>query len=257
MLKAHAQVAALSSQLDYAMSTAFSAMSTMAEMGTVMNFMREVFACDTPDQIVDLTIAACRDYELTTLVACRVGARSTEHNGSGAATPLESSLLEHARHHDRITQFSGRLSITYPHLTLLVTNWPKTEEERAGRLRDHLAFLAEAADIRCRVLEHDEKRLQRTETILGAVDGLMHMVGYLRERQQGQRENVMRMVAEQGDEIARSFYRMGLSDAQEATILNLVSGRGEDICRQMADFGLEQEKMLEGIIDTMKRLAED
>ncbi|MDO6387529.1 PleD family two-component system response regulator [Uliginosibacterium sp. 31-12] len=257
VLKAHAQVAALSSQLDYAMSTAFSAMSTMAEMGTVMKFMREVFACDTPQQIIDQTIAACRDYELNTLVACRLGDSSLAHSEHGPASPLECSLLEHARNNDRITQFSGRLSISYPHLTLLVTNWPKTDEDRAGRLRDHLAFVAEAADIRCKVLEHDTRRLQRTETILEAVNGLMRMVDYLRERQQSQRESVMRMVADQGDEIARSFYRMGLTDAQEGVILNLVSSRGAEICEQMAGFGLEQERMLEGIIETMKSLAED
>jgi CheY-like chemotaxis protein len=257
ILKAHAHLAALSQRLDYANTTAFSAMSTMAEMGTVMSFMRRVFDCTTAQQVAHEIISACRQYDLQSLVGICFDGQWQMLNDQGRAGPLECSLLEHARSNDRITQFAGRLSIGYPQVTLLVTNWPRSDDERAGRLRDHLAFVAEAANIRIAVLDHDSKRLARTDTILQAVNGLMRMVDYLRERQQEQREKAMRMVADQGEAIARSFYSMGLSDAQEATILNLVSRCGSDICAQMATFGLEQERMLEGIIETMHRLADD
>ncbi|GAA5159959.1 response regulator transcription factor [Viridibacterium curvum] len=257
ILKAHEQMAALSSQLQYATTTAFGAMNSLAEMGTVMKFMRDVFACHTVEAVARAIVEACNQYDLRSLVSCKLNDNIIMLNEHGSASPLESSLLEHASQNDRITQFSGRLSITYPLATMLITNWPHSDEERAGRLRDHLAFVVESANIRLGVLQHDARRLEKTEMILSAVNGLMRMVDYLRERQQVQRESAMRMVADQGEAIARSFYSMGLSDAQEAKILNLVSGCGTEICKQMASFGLEQERMLEGIIETMHRLADD
>ena len=258
VLRTRAQLDSLSSRLDYATTTAFSAMSTMAEMGTVMNFMRGVFECRTSEQVAHQIIDACRQYDLNTLTAVSFDGVWSLFNAQGEAGPLEQSLLEHARSNDRITQFAGRLSISYPQVTLLVTNWPKCDDDgRAGRLRDHLAFVAEAANICLSVLQHDAKRLARTDTILQAVNGLMRMVDYLRERQEEQRNMAMRMIADQGEAIAQSFYRMGLSDAQEQTILNLVSGCGSEICEHLQSFGHDQARMLGGIIDTMKHLAED
>lgn len=257
VIKTNERLLALSSSLEYANGAAFSAMSSMAEMGTVMNFMRTVFECASPEKIAQAIIATCQHYELSALVGLCYRRNWCLYNSQGAANSLESSLLEHARQNDRVTQFARRLSISYPHITLLITNWPKDDADRAGRLRDHLALIAEAANIRVGVLQLESGRIDHANMILDAVNGLMRMVDYLRERQSAQRERAMRMVADQGEAIALSFYNMGLSDAQEETILSLVSGCGNSICEQMAAFGLEQEQMLEGIIETMKHLADE
>jgi DNA-binding response OmpR family regulator len=257
LIKNHAQLAELSSSLHFANTAAFSAMSTMAEMGTVMSFMRAVFECQSAEDVAAQIMDACRQYDLQSLVAVQINNAWIMRSAHGNAGPLEQSLLEHARRNDRITQFAGRLSISYPSAILLITNWPKEDEDRAGRLRDHLAFVAEAAHIRLTVLQHDAQRLESANTILNAISGLRRMVDYLRERQSQQRDKTMRMVAEQGEAIAMSFYSMGLSDSQESTILSLVSACGGSICKEMEGFGLEQERMLEGIIETMNSLTEE
>lgn len=257
VLRSRSELKELNARLNLASTTAFSAMTSMAEMGTVMSFMRGVFACKSFEHVAREIMDACRNYDLRTLVSVQFDGKWHDFNQQGKATPLENSLLEQARSNDRITQFAGRLSIGYPHVAILIMNFPRDDEERAGRLRDHLAFVVEAANIRLTVLEQDAKRLARTEMILNAISGLMRMVDYLRERQQNQRNFAMRMIADQSEAIARSFYCMGLSDAQEQTILNLVTQYSGEICNQLQSFGQDQERMLEGIIDTMHSIADE
>ena len=84
---------------------------------------------------------------------------------AGEATPLEASVVDHLAAMERIMQFQTRLSITYEHVSLLVKNMPVDDEDRCGRLRDHLAMLAEGADVRLRGLMTTRESSRRGEVI--------------------------------------------------------------------------------------------
>jgi DNA-binding response OmpR family regulator len=63
--------------LSYAQKTAFSAMSSMGEMGAVLQFMRDSFACQDAAALAERIIEAHRAYGLAVLVGLRVGDSDT------------------------------------------------------------------------------------------------------------------------------------------------------------------------------------
>lgn len=63
----------------------------------------------------------------------------------------------------------ARLAINYPRATLMVLDLP-LDEERVGRLRDHLAVLVEAADARLEAQENENQRLLQAEAIMATAE---------------------------------------------------------------------------------------
>jgi predicted TIM-barrel enzyme len=68
-------------------------------------------------------------------------------SSDGEASPLEVSVLEHLVTMGRLAQFKNRMVINFPAVSLLVRDMPQDDEERCGRLRDHLSMLVEAANV--------------------------------------------------------------------------------------------------------------
>ncbi|MBV5333424.1 response regulator, partial [bacterium] len=75
----------------------------------------------------------------------RVQGHSHSYSSQGKCSPLETSILDHAKGMERIFQFHDRLAINYPGITLLALALPLENPDQVGRLRDHLATLAEGA----------------------------------------------------------------------------------------------------------------
>ena len=67
-------------------------------------------------------------------------------------------MIGHMAGMERIVQYRNRLSITYDHVSLLVSNMPTTQTPTAARLRDHLTVLAESAEARVTSLIAEERR---------------------------------------------------------------------------------------------------
>ena len=68
-------------------------------------------------------------------------------------SPLQASVLQSMRDIGRIFEMGSRAIINYSHVSLLVENLPTQDPDKVGRLRDHLAVLAESADIRIAALD--------------------------------------------------------------------------------------------------------
>jgi len=53
-------------------------------------------------------------------------------SNQGDASPLEISVINHMVSMGRITDFKSRMSISYPHISLLVNNMPIEDPDRCG-----------------------------------------------------------------------------------------------------------------------------
>lgn len=204
-----------------ARAAAFSAMSTMGEMGVIVEFMRASFACATPEEIGALLCEALTQYGLRGFVHLHDERMGCCYSSTGRCTALEASILDHLKGMDRIFQFRDRLSINYPHVTLLIPDLPIDEHERAGRLRDHLAILVEGAEARFLALSSDMQRRAQGAAVRAAAAELSAVVEE-NERAQAQ----IRLRAMQVDEaylenLARVFVSLGLSEDQEKALADM------------------------------------
>lgn len=241
---------ALGVQMRYAQQTAFTAMSSMAEMGTVLEFLRASFSCDTPDMLAARLFDALRQYGLDGLARLRCDQTWHSFACHGECTPLECSILEHAAAMERIFQFRNRLTINYPNITLITHPLPLNDPERVGRLRDHLAVLAEGADTHLAALE--SMRRQRAQSS-GIGEAIAELTATLAEVDRQQAEHRLRAAAIDEaylEELIAAFVHLGLTEDQERALADMA----EHTHQQLAALRDESSNVSGRLLDVAHKL---
>lgn len=216
--RALAEMQGWSSQASFARQAAFTAMSSMGEMGAVLEFMRRSFSCPSPDALAEACFQALGQYGLQGLLELEEEGMSRCYSSLGACSALESSILGHTRTLQRIFQFHDRLAVNYPHFTLLVMNLPLDDPERVGRLRDHLAILAEAGEARMAAMAGEAGRLAQARGIGDAMADLTEALRVVEARKGENRIHALEATNLYMEELDRAFVHLGLSGNQEATL---------------------------------------
>lgn len=206
---------ALREQAGYAQRTAMTAMTSMSELGVVLQFLSKSFACNTRADLAQAVIAAMLQFDLqaAVLLGGDEGILSVSHNGRNV--PLELSILKHVRHSDRIFQFKSRCVFNYENITLMVNNMPLGDAERCGRIRDNGALLAEGAAARLRAIEAEQRGARQRAGIESA---LPHIHSTLDAVQTNYRRNCLELtqvMIEFQEGLLKSYVHLGLSDSQE------------------------------------------
>lgn len=231
----------LASRADMAQTVAFSAMSSMGEMGAVLEFMRKSFLSLSPGELAQEIFATLVNYGLPGAVEIRSPHHAPLHFSSqGSVAPLEAAILEYARNLPRIVQSGERMVINYPLVTLLVPQLPKDDPDRVGRLRDHLAIIAEAAEARLQSLSIENLRLAQAETIVQAVGQLTVTLGEIEQHHQEQRREAQAALAAHLHNMEDAFVSLGLHPEQENALIRMARrAMEEQSASQAGQEGLE------------------
>lgn len=230
---------------------AFAAMSSMSEMGTVLEFMRRSFACEDDAGLARCITDTLAQYGLNGLVA--IGCGPTRHcfSAAGPCTPLEQSILENSREMQRIFQFSNRLVINYPEVTIVVSGLPVHDPDQVGRLRDHLAVLAEGASARACAFEMQRQRDQQGQTLVAAVTELRAVIASVSDCHARNRARAKAISAEFLARLEAAFIHLGLTELQESELIELAGTATRDIAALQEDM-LEIEKRLFTALATLR-----
>lgn len=219
LLRASERIVELRSAADFASKTAFTAMTSMGEMGVVLQALQRYNACLTHEELAAAITDAIVQYDLKG--ACQIRgpnfalARSTE----GDVSPLEVSVFQHFNNMERSFQFKSRIAVTFDHISLLIRNLPVEDHEREGRLRDYLAVLAEAAEVRCKALMSEERFSIHQESLSTLVEPMARELSVIEKALREQRaelEHTVRGLLVQQIEISRF---LGLGQFQESTLV--------------------------------------
>ena len=244
----------LAQEAQFAQQAAFTAMSSMGEMGVVLQFLRASFSCPNPSQLANAVFEALGQYGLHGIVEIRDEGSGDCFSSNGTCTPLEMSILSHARGMDRIFQFRDRMAINYPRITLLVPNLPMDDPDRAGRLRDHLAIVVEGAETRLLAMESESQRLAQASGIVQAVGDLTHTLGEIEAQQGGNRLRALEVANAYLEEVERAFVHLGLTEAQEGELITLAR---EAIARfnQLQDDGKSLGDRLQQVTTSLQQMV--
>lgn len=237
-----------------AQEAAFAAMSTMSEMGITLDFLRRSFACQTPEELAATACDAMLRYGCAALVHLGDGDEAHCFGPHGECTDLEHSLLKHARGMDRIFQFGNRMTINYPHATFLIPNIPVDDPALVGRLRDHLAVLAEGTEARYLSMRSERHRMRQAEAVIAAVGDLTRTLEDIDRRQESQRVQLMAIAHQQLVALTNSFVHLGLSERQEESLVELTQS-GIDEITSLQDYGLAMSSNLRGVIAQLRTVA--
>lgn len=244
----------LAQQAQFAQQAAFTAMSSLGEMGVVLQFLRASFNCETPSRLANTILEAVGQYGLQGIVEIRDLSGGHCFSFSGPCTPLEVAVLNNIRSMDRIFQFRGRMTVNYPSVTLLVSGLPLDDPDRVGRLRDHLALIAEGGDARVQAMESERLRLAQASGIVQAVGELMRVLEDI-DLQQGQ--NRLRMLEAANlylEEVESAFVHLGLTETQENELVVLAK-RAIERFNQLQDDGKRLGTRLEQVTAALQQIV--
>ena len=213
----------LRDQAGYATSTAMVAMSTMSETGTLIDALKRFNHCADYPALARAVLASLQAFEVDGVVQLLPpDAAPLALTARGQASALEVSVLHHMAGMERIMQFKNRLAISYPRLRLMVSNMPLHDEERCGRLRDHLAVLAESAEVRLDALQYEQQSRRQGSAISDTVAQLGRVLGDIdRMQRQGRADATLHLNSVLG-RVEAALLSMGLTQRQEASIVNMI-----------------------------------
>jgi DNA-binding response OmpR family regulator len=202
--------------------TAMTALNTLGESGVTLKFSRGALGCHSLTALAKQIIESMHSFGIDCHVQLRVPTETLTLTPQGPASPLELSVIEKMSTMGRIFSFKNRSIINYDAVSLLVMNMPLEDEDLCGRIRDHGAMIAEAAELaagninlRNEAVMHAEELRHLANATRQAVDGLR---GSYRDMQMATRHELETMT----HTIEHMYAHLGLTDNQEFTISDTV-----------------------------------
>lgn len=204
----------ISADKDDAIDTAMMAITSAGEQGVVLEFLRQSFIVDNIEKMAKMIVDAHEKYELQNTVQIVSGDKIIVKGTSDPVPPIEKELLLRASSQHRIREHGRKAIIKYGGVSVLIKNMPEDEEKR-GRLRDHLAILLEGAAAKLTSLEIGEQ-------LAMLVDDANKALKDVDAEQVKHKEESQRLMDDMLQDVEASFLSWGLTEEQEDILVNLV-----------------------------------
>ena len=214
----------LADQLEDAELLSSLAMASMDETGILLQFMSRLIAIDNVAEIAASALELMQRFKLDGVVQTRLPDATQTVSAAGKNLPLEVSVIEHVRDQGRIFEFRRRSVHNFERVTLMVNNLPLSDPDYCGRLRDHLSIAAQAIDARLQALQSEAAQQLARRRFQSALQEVSDAVAALREAQRGDSTNGAKLVKGLQESLLESFCRLGLTDAQEKILQDMVGG---------------------------------
>lgn len=256
VLKLISERAQLKSQAQYATNTAMLAMTSMSETGLMLEGIKFFNQSNTPLELANATLKGLAMFNVDSVVEFLLPAGQTlALNLRGPATELEISVVQHMATMDRITQFKTRMSITYPHVRCLITNMPIDDPDRCGRLRDHLAMLIEAAEIRLEAINTSTQSSQRGNAIDSTIKNLTTTLAKIDEMQRTGRASASIILNNVMMKVELALVGLELSERQESALISIIQDGLEDVSSTLLAEAHFQDQLSNAIKELQNTIA--
>lgn len=236
-----------------AFSTAMVAMSSAAEIGVVLQFIRASYACNDYQQLADAIIAACGEYGLTACVRLHGRMGDLARNRDGVSTALEATILQHMFDFGRLVDFSHRTTVNYPQVTLMISDMPTHEPERYGRLRDHLAVLVESADARMRALDGSLQVIAKHQILLDMLHRTQAALTDIDRRHRDNQNDTRLIMHGMLTNVEQSFAQLGLTTSQEDFLADILRNAVLQVM-DLFNQGLAIDNHLTAVADMLEQI---
>jgi DNA-binding response OmpR family regulator len=243
-------------------------LANLDEYAVLIKFLRSLNECGNTEETVEAILRSLAAFHLEGAVQVRLRNYEKTFSKAGENWPLEIAVINHIRTLDRIFEFRTRCAYNFEHITILVTNMPVADADLCGRIRDHLAIAAEAADAKLMALQSFEDNSTMRNEITGLLEAVAQTMQSYKQQNDAARYKGTIYRAKILDDLLASFAHLGMSGQQEEEILEMVRDRTNKLTdlydisgETQATFGSLSQK-LEGILGatedhrTLKSISE-
>jgi CheY-like chemotaxis protein len=131
----------LEQQLDDATSTAFNAMTNSSEMGSIVQYVEHIGKIDNQEDLAQALINCLKGFGLKSSIEFRVHSHRNQYCSEGFCSPMVVEMFELLQNKGRLYEFSPRVLVNYPRVSLLIMNLPCDDQEKVGRIKDNICFV--------------------------------------------------------------------------------------------------------------------
>ena len=208
----------LEAEKDSLRSMAMNFLSAAGETGILQRFMQISLLCNTPEQLGQKLIETIKDFGLECIVLIKDSKHATILTSHGDPSSIEVSILEQSSIMGRIFQFKQRLVVNYDHVSVIVSNLPVEETEKADRLRDDITILAEMTDTLCGNVAMRQSSNSMAEQLHVAMSTAYFETKFLRESSQRVQMDVRLLLHELVDNVEKAYSWLDTNRIQEESI---------------------------------------
>jgi CheY-like chemotaxis protein len=226
-----------------AMDTAMTAIMDAGEQAGVVHFLRDSFTCNSFEDLTSLIFEYTEQIQLSSSLQIRAPWKTYEYASSGSISPIEVDIFEAMQRSSRIVQHGKRLFLNFGVVSQIIKNLPD-DEEKVGRLRDHLAIILEGAANRI-------KSLIVTQQLKNLMFKINESLLRVKDQQSKQKKQGVKIMDDLVEEIQTNFINYGLTEEQEMILISLVESYAERSFSSYED-GLKIDAELKVIAEQIK-----
>ncbi len=243
-------------QMAYAQSVAMTAMSSMGELGVVMEFMSKSFSCRSIQSVGELALSAIKRYDLDSIIYFSWDGESyIARTGGGDVEPEDREHILQLRPLGRLLEINGQLVINFEHTSILIKQLPD-DSALCGRLRDNIAMLCEGVDARVTGLLMEQDNLLKQQGIRYAVNEIRDSVANLHQRQLAYLVAGRAMIGEVTDDFEETFFHLNLVPEVENLLISQLVTLRQRLAELWSQPG-EVEAKLQSVVTALEVLAGD
>ena len=233
---------------DMAFKTAMTAMTSAGEQGIVLEFLRNSFAINNVKDLAHRLVESTSSYELNNAVQLRTDNEVVNFGSTDPLPPLEADLLTGLKDKGRIIEKDKRAIFNFAGVSVLIKNMPDDDDKR-GRLRDHLAILYEGAAAKL-------DSLNLRQQIARVVEDSHQAFQAIEVEQKAHKKFSQQIMDDMLQDLEAAFMSWGLNEDQEASLVNVVqTGVGKSL--DNFEKGLDIDEQMRSIIQRMSQFVKD
>lgn len=231
------------------------AVTSMGDLGIVIEFFRKSYKATTSAELAVLLLQSINSYELQACIQLRSRYNTHNYTDGTELSQLETTLLDRiAKMQDRIMENGTRMFINYSKISVFIKNMPTTDDAKMGRLRDTLALLIEGTNEKQLSIEKEQDMISMLEEsnkanvhILNETENALSFIKAVHNELKHSNVSLMESTVEK---IQSSFLSMGLTDTQEAFLVNIMHNSQFEATR-IFDESAELENQIEIILSKL------
>jgi DNA-binding response OmpR family regulator len=228
--------------------------SLLEEMSLLLNFTRACLGASAFEDLADHTIATLAGMSLNAHVQIRARQATLTRTPAGEASALEESIFERSRDLGRIFSIGRHMVCNYDSFSILINNMPIQDKELCGRIRDHVAVIAETGAAAVQGIELRLQMAAAAQDIQQASHEAHKALLGLRSKYRLQQSDTRCALEGMVAQVERMYLSMGLTENQEHAISETVRAAVEQVLALFQE-GIDFEGEFEAILECLDRAA--
>lgn len=236
-----------------AMNVAMEAMTSSSELGQIIQFVKEVQSIGDASRLGAAVMTVSAQFGLNSCVM--IASDNPVFVGCGADSMEARVMAKFRESGQRVTHLGIRTIIQSGPVLMLIKNMPAGDESRYGRLKDHLAVLADIANDRARSILADAMVREDRKRFLKEIIALAELnVEKTSVEIHDYSESVALTVSGMVQSLEAMLFSLGLEEDQEKELMRLATETTEQLDKmgsRTARLDNHLNNILEALYDLM------